>query len=227
MYVITNTANGEQYIGSSVEPRQRYHKHVCRLKKRIHSTNIQRSCDTHGIESFTFKVLCQCPKEALLVLEQAYHDLLKPGYNSSNDVTRPSLGLKHTLEQRATWSADKKAAYESGLIKKVFGRRHSPEILLKIATSRAWYKPSKETIQKQVASRKANGLSVSPESIKAGAEKRMAYRLLSKDGVKIVLRTDEVFTFLGTNRSALKGAMYHNRPLKGYTITTCGKPDET
>jgi len=82
VYQITNTANGNRYIGSSVNIRTRWKWHMRSLRKQTHyNYHLQNAWNKYGEDSFTFEVLEYCEKERLIEREQFYIDNEKPSYN--------------------------------------------------------------------------------------------------------------------------------------------------
>lgn len=59
----------------------------------------------YGYSSFSLEILEYCDSSELLIREKHYFDLLKPGYNLSQDPSHPFLGRTHTDEGRAKLSA--------------------------------------------------------------------------------------------------------------------------
>jgi group I intron endonuclease len=66
IYKITNIINGDCYIGSSVNIKERFYRHKKDLKKgKHHSIILQRAYKKYGKENFIFEVLTECDKELL------------------------------------------------------------------------------------------------------------------------------------------------------------------
>jgi group I intron endonuclease len=118
IYKIYNTLNNKFYIGSAVNFRKRFNKHISDLRKnKHHSLLLQNSYNLHGHEHFRFVILEIIDnKSDLSVREQYYLDLLNPndpniGYNicsivgsrlgvTINEETR----LKKSIKQREVMS---------------------------------------------------------------------------------------------------------------------------
>lgn len=105
IYKIENTVNGKCYVGSAVDIKKRWRRHLCLLRAgRHHSAPLQNGWNKHGEENFSFSVMLRCRRTDLLRYEQAALDFLKPRYNVC--VTAGSqLGLKRTPEIKAKMSA--------------------------------------------------------------------------------------------------------------------------
>ena len=102
IYQITNTANGNRYIGSSVNIWVRWKAHTSNLRKgKHHNTHLQRAWNLYGEPCFVLTPLILCERFELARYEQAYLDIFKPEYNETVDVTAPMRGMKFTDEHKA------------------------------------------------------------------------------------------------------------------------------
>lgn len=98
IYSITNTINGDRYIGSAVVIKKRRATHLHNLKNNKHnSIHLQRAFNLYKLPAFKFEILATCPKEYRVKLEQWFIDNLKPAYNILK-VAYSSLGFKQSLE---------------------------------------------------------------------------------------------------------------------------------
>ena len=123
IYSITNILNGQRYIGSSVDIRNRWRSHRNMLRtNRHHSAYLQNSYNANGETNFVFAIIEECPenssKQFLIEREQHYLDELVPEYNGSKIAGRVDM----TLEVREKIS--KKALGRSSAFK---GRKHTEE----------------------------------------------------------------------------------------------------
>jgi len=118
IYKIYNSLNDKFYIGSAVNFRKRFNKHISDLKKnKHHSLRLQNSYNLHGPEYFKFVILEIIDnKSDLLVREQYYLNMLNPndpnvGYNVCG-IVGSRLGvtineearLKKSIKQREVMS---------------------------------------------------------------------------------------------------------------------------
>lgn len=99
VYVITCTATGQIYIGSTSKLRKRWQHHLSKLNNGKHQTHrLQEAWNKYGREAFTFAVLemCDGDKEALTDREQHYFDTLSPfgerGFNVGRSAMFPAKG---------------------------------------------------------------------------------------------------------------------------------------
>jgi group I intron endonuclease len=70
------------YIGSSVNIKNRWNLHKCRLEKNVHHSPIlQAYANKYGIDSLKFEIIELCNRENILIREQYYIDTLNPYLN--------------------------------------------------------------------------------------------------------------------------------------------------
>lgn len=104
IYVIRNAANGKKYIGSAVNVRSRYSKHLSLLRAgRHHSRHLQSAWNKYGEDSFLVELVEPCAPEALVEREQRWIDELAPEYNAAPKAGS-TLGYRYTPVQRAKLS---------------------------------------------------------------------------------------------------------------------------
>ena len=73
IYVIRNVYNDKHYVGSSINIKNRWKRHIRDLcNKRHHSIHLQRFVNKYGIKSLKFEVLEYCNNKDLLSREQYY-----------------------------------------------------------------------------------------------------------------------------------------------------------
>ena len=87
IYLVTNTINGKQYVGFSIEPDVREYKHTWESKSGSPQA-IHRAMRKYGVESFTFDIIFEHddPKWTLKVMEPhfiAWYDTYENGYNAT------------------------------------------------------------------------------------------------------------------------------------------------
>jgi group I intron endonuclease len=163
IYKITNIINNKIYIGSAVNIKNRWARHIGDLsRKEHHSIKLQRSYDKHGIDSFKFEIIEECSKENLIIIEQHYIDLFDTynnGYNCS-PIAGNTLGFKHSEESKKkmsisrkglnTWSKGSKSSDETKRKLSIAGkgRKHTSESKNKISKSKMGHKVTKKTRKK-------------------------------------------------------------------------------
>jgi group I intron endonuclease len=95
IYKIENLINGELYIGSSNNIKQRKNAHLSALRHKKHYNIIlQKMFDIYGEENILIDVVEETSLEILITREQYYIDILKPQYNICKFAGR-SVGYKH------------------------------------------------------------------------------------------------------------------------------------
>lgn len=100
IYKIENKVNGKIYIGSSIDIKKRWIRHIWDLKKnKHHSIILQRAWNKYGEENFTFKILRKCNVDNILIIEQHYLNKYLPIYNICANAGN-SLGRKDSLETK-------------------------------------------------------------------------------------------------------------------------------
>lgn len=120
IYVIINKINGKRYIGQSVDINNRFIRHRYHLNKGIHANDhLQRAWDKYGSSNFEFKIIVECTKQELDLMEesqahQVSNDLL---YNITDDFTsragsrNPFFKRKHSAESKQKMSEAKKGVF--------------------------------------------------------------------------------------------------------------------
>lgn len=161
IYEIVNLLNGNSYIGSSCEIRQRWKMHRWHLNRGSHhSPHLQASWAKHGPENFAFRVLLVCAKEHLAFYEQAAFDKSRPVFNVAPRAYMPCVVMSLEARQRAS---ERMKGNTNTL-----GFRHSPESkdLIRRAkmgnTATKGHKLTPEHIAKVAAAHR--GMKRSPES---------------------------------------------------------------
>src|SRR4051812_15843680 len=87
IYLISCTANDQNYVGSSVVIYRRWWQHRYRLRRGIHTgPYLQHSWNRHGEAAFQFSILEECPNERLAEREQFYIDMLNPALTSMTTI---------------------------------------------------------------------------------------------------------------------------------------------
>ena len=116
IYAITNTRNGNRYIGSTIHPEKRWgtHRRLLRSGKH-HSFVLQAAWDKHTEEVFSFSILAVCPAH----LRTFYEERLMPlaAYNimrtrlqrvfSAAKISAALTGVPKTVAHRKAISEGK------------------------------------------------------------------------------------------------------------------------
>lgn len=142
IYKIENRVNGGCYIGSTVNPKNRWMHHRTSLRKgRHHSFVLQKAWDKYGEECFEFKVLLECSEADRLFYEKLCMPLQKYNVLRTPHETPIRKNWVRTPEVCAKISSGlKKALTDPGLRKKWSdckkGTVYSKDAVHKTATSK-------------------------------------------------------------------------------------------
>lgn len=151
VYQITNTVNGNRYIGSSVNVWGRWKCHTANLRKNTHhNKHMQSAWNKYGECSFVLKPLLICERKDLARYEQLCLNEMKPEYNATIDVTSPTRGLPCSPERR-----EKVAKANAGKQFRL-GQKNTEEQNRKISESHTGVKFSKEHCIKIGLSKRGN-----------------------------------------------------------------------
>ena len=100
IYKIQSKTSNNCYIGSSINIKKRWDRHLYDLRRnKHHSIILQRAWDKYGEKDFEFSILEECTEHNLLIREQHYLDSLLPMYNICSFAGN-SLGVKDTEETK-------------------------------------------------------------------------------------------------------------------------------
>lgn len=99
IYGIRSLAHPERiYIGSSIDIRKRWRRHIEALKKgKHHSSRMQYHYNKYGEGDFVFEVIVRCNTVDLIKAEQSFLDIYRPYFNVCR-LAGSSLGMKHSKE---------------------------------------------------------------------------------------------------------------------------------
>ena len=123
IYKIVSIVNPNKiYIGSAVNIKERWNRHLSELRKGKHGEHrhLQHHFNKYGEEDFQFSVLENCEPKQLLNLEQFYLDDLKPSFNICGNAGS-RFGVLATFATRekikASWKLRSPISMESRLKK--------------------------------------------------------------------------------------------------------------
>ena len=147
VYRIRNQTTGDFYIGSSVDLRGRWWKHLNHLRRQIHSNpKLKNAWSKHGEKSFVFEVILYCDPEDCVMYEQIAMDCCQPRYNCVLIAGNGNwLGKKHSLETKEKMRRIKTGQKHSQKTKQLmseqrrgenhcfYGKRHSAEARQKMS----------------------------------------------------------------------------------------------
>lgn len=156
IYRISRVGSLDCYVGQAVDLEQRWYLHRSTLSRgKHHSRYLQRAWKKYGAEAFEFEILELVPNVAgLMQMEQLWMDRLSPRYNTC----------------KAGWSR--------------LGIKHSEETKARIAATLTGRKKSKESIEKQIYTRKTNNKPRPPLSAEHKAKLTFAGRKHTKESIK-------------------------------------------
>lgn len=144
VYLITNTANGRIYVGSTVDLAKRWGRHQDELRRGVHhNPALQAAWSHHGPDAFAFSVLetvMEKTKESILAAEQRWLDRYRAGKDRSTynylAIAGSHLGRKRSeatklrlaaAQRGKTASAETRAKQRAAKV----GRKLSPEHIAK------------------------------------------------------------------------------------------------
>jgi group I intron endonuclease len=108
VYKITNMLDGKFYIGSTNNLIKRYYTHIHDIRSGKNTcVKLIRAANKHGEENFKFEIVCECPCDKTLEIEQKYIDSLNPHYNIAK-IAGSNLGIKRTEEVKFKKSTSQK-----------------------------------------------------------------------------------------------------------------------
>src|SRR4030065_2348259 len=111
IYIIENKVNGKLYVGSSINPKQRWRQHRFQLKRGTHHCRrLQNAWTKYGRSEFTFLVV-ERDVDLLFLSAREQFTMWRYEvncYNQSLHVDQPSYGYKHSTETRRLMSLTRK-----------------------------------------------------------------------------------------------------------------------
>lgn len=167
VYEIRHTDTGKFYVGSSVNLRKRWNRHIALLRDEKHdNVHLQRAWDMCGAGAFEFSVLEYVPdKKDLIAREQYWFDRLgasRYGYNLS-PIAGNRLGMRHSEETKRKISASGKGRVVTDETRERMSaafrlRTMSAEARAKISAARRGQKCAPEHVAKREATKARNRL---------------------------------------------------------------------
>lgn len=157
IYCITNMKNNKKYIGSSINIKKRWKRHLKDLKNgNHHSKHLQRSWGKYGDECFKFEVLEIVSDKKMLVDREQYFINLYQSYKPENGfnispTAGSCLGVKHSKETLKKHSKNTKKWHINNK-----GTEKYQVYLKNLSNSLKGHKLSIETRKKISESRKGN-----------------------------------------------------------------------
>ena len=206
IYMITCTANGRIYIGSTFDIRARWLKHRRQLRAGTHhNLHLQRAWDKYGEQGFSFEVLEFVMSFALLEKEQGWLDKLKPfgnrGFNLSKVAGAPMKGKHHSNETKAKLSASSKgrSAWNKG-----------------IPSARKGVKMDIDAVERMAATKRGRPLSL--QALAAASEvNAKEYILTNPDGIEMCIKDLGRFCREhGLNSSGVYHIVNKNKTYRGW-----------
>lgn len=157
IYIIENKSNGKIYIGSSINLRSRWIKHLSDLRRGTHSNpHLQSAWTKYGEEAFEYRIL-ETLEESVREREQHYINHYNAldrtiGYNIALTTTCPMEGRTHTPE-----AIEKMRQAKLGENNNFYGRTHTEETKAKLRKTMTGRKLSPEHKAKVVAAIRGAG----------------------------------------------------------------------
>lgn len=174
VYIITNTVNGNRYIGSSVDLHRRWVTHLRELRKGTHgNVKLQRAWDKYGESNFEFSIILLCSKSDTLLNEQQLLDTIQPEYNICISVTASMLGRTMTEEHK----------HKIGSANK--GRTMSDEQKLKLSEAHKGKKWSEDRRQKSKGRQAHTGYKFTDEQKENLRQSHLGYVMPEEQKAKI------------------------------------------
>jgi group I intron endonuclease len=142
LYEIKNSVNGNCYIGSTINAKQRWMHHRTMLRKgKHHSFILQKAWDKYGEENFKFNILLICDVKDRFDYENRFMKL--QNYNVLRTAHETAIRKQYKPTQEAI------EKMRAGIKKSLA----SPEARERLRKARLGYKQTKEAIQKTAISK--------------------------------------------------------------------------
>lgn len=118
IYLITNTTNGKQYIGQSLNIKRRFAEH--KAPKARGNNRLHQDIQEIGIDLFNFEIIEECSEEELNSRELYHIKSINPFYNSTGKKRTPEQRKAISVATKKWWDTlpeDKKALIISNNLK--------------------------------------------------------------------------------------------------------------
>jgi group I intron endonuclease len=199
VYMITCSANGARYVGSSVNIDGRVSGHLKSLRAGSHQNVImQRTWDKYGGETFSCSILeeTESTRECLLDREQHYIDTLGPEMNicpvaGSRLGSRQPEGFGETISAKMTevWTRPEHRERVSSALR---GRKQDPELVARRTSGLKGQKATKaerERVSAQHTGNKYNLGRVWTEAQREAARQRSLQQWQDREKRENILRS--------------------------------------
>jgi group I intron endonuclease len=98
IYKIINKINGKYYIGSAVNIKERFTRHIRELKQnKHHNINLQRAWNKYGSNNFAFTILKICNKKTIRKFEQ---NILNRAFKTNKKMLYNICGIVGGFDNR-------------------------------------------------------------------------------------------------------------------------------
>lgn len=140
------------YVGSTINLRKRLLEHFNSLKaNRHHSLYLQNTYNKYKDKCVRYYILCTCPCEYLIKMEQWFLDNLEINTSfCTRKIADRNNGLKHTEETKKKFREIMNRPENKERVQNINkGKKRSPELIEKIASKLRGRKQSEESNQKR------------------------------------------------------------------------------
>lgn len=105
VYLVTNTVNGNKYVGQSVNISRRIMEHKTpRASLKSKSPLFVEDLKRYGVNCFKFEILQECKKHELRDIEKMWIDCIQPEYNTIGKSLPEKVRLRISATNKRRWS---------------------------------------------------------------------------------------------------------------------------